>query len=865
MKILLMADGQQNPVCVNRENLRLSVKTEEISKIDKIEYLIYSSEQDFKAGKVFLSKTVSEQNAYFDGKSFNDCTEYFWQAKIHSGKNVYTSDLNKFETGIDDGNFCAKWIENPNFDNHVAEFEKTFVINEKVKKARLYIVGLGFYTSKINGVKTDDEYYKPVLTDFDIRKDLNNKWYNNENYDDGRKTVCYDGYDVTSLVNVGENKLNVLLGTGWYCDEDKLITDPSFSFGKPKLFFELRIETESGTQKVVSDLDCAVRNTHIISQHFACDTIDFSAEDLPFTNVTLAKAPTGKLVVNVCENDGIIDKLLPVEVKNDGNITEYDFGVNHTGGIRAIVKGKKGSTITFKYYETKKDGVLNPLTSRWDAYKDGKYIIGHLDQTCTYVLSGGEDLIEPYFHWSCYRYATIECDGEFEIKDVESLFISTDVAKVGQFFSEDTFLNRLYDVFILTQRDNMHCGVPSDCPHREKLPYTGDGQLAAEATLYTLDTENFYRKWHDDILCAQGKNGYVPNSAPYMGGDGGYWWTNALITVTKTLYDFTGDRKVLENALPHCIKLIKYYDRVKRDDNVVHFVELGWGLGDWLTPEVTVLNKDFMNTLAAYYAADITAEFCKILGVCEYDELITSLKEKTAAAINQNFFDKENNSYCESVQGADVLPLLFGICPEENRKAVLDKLIEKYEKDPHFDTGIVLTSRLLDLLTEAGRSDLAYAVLTEKSGPSYYDMLDGETTLCEHWYKHWPGSPNSYVSHCHPMFGSVISWIVKHVSGLDLTELGNKKIIYAPKVIDKVKEARASRPTDNGLASISYCAENGFSMKVCVPFGVSGIVRLPRNVKHLTVNGLPIAPVKKEQYIEFELSGGEHAILGEIM
>ncbi|MBQ9734419.1 MAG: family 78 glycoside hydrolase catalytic domain [Clostridia bacterium] len=864
MKILLTVDGKQNAIGVNRERVRLSLKTDGLLNFDKIEYAVYASEKDVLDKKPMILCTGKNYVEYIDGKEFSDRKEYFCQAKVYYKKSVYESSVTKFETGIKSENFVADWICDPEFDDlHVSEFTKQFTIESAVKKARLIIVGLGYYMSFINGNKTDEEYYKPVLTDFDIRDNLlNNPWYKAENFRDNEKTVCYDVYDVTNLIKTGDNAINVLLGTGWYCDEDKLITDPSFSFGKPKLIFELHVETEKGDILVKSDVDCKVRTTNIISQHFACDTIDFTLEEKPFRSVAVGKAPSGRLVANVCENDKVIEKLSPVAVTENNGVTEYDFGVNHSGGIKMTVKGKRGAKLVINQYETKKDGVLNPLTSRWDAYKDGKVIIGHLDQTCTYILSGGEDVIEPYFHWSCYRYATVECDGEYEIKQLQSLFISTAVEKDGLFYCDDDFLNELYNAFISTQRDNMHSGVPSDCPHREKLPYTGDGQLVIEPTLYTLDAENFYRKWFKDILDAQGKDGYVPNSAPYMGGDGGYWWTNSLINVTDVLYKYTGDKKVIEDAYSHVIKLVEYYDRIKQENGIVHFVERGWGLGDWLTPEVTVLNKDFMNTLAVYFAVNKAQEFSAILGVNLHDEFLSEFKTKLVNAINANFFDKEKQTYADGVQGADILPLLFGICEKEYAPNVAKNLIAKYKKDTHFDTGIVLTPRLLDLLVELRESRLAYDILTEKTGPSYCDMLKGETTLPEHWFKHWPGNPNSYVSHCHPMFGSVIAWMIKHVAGLDLSNLCNKKITFAPKVIDRVKVARAEKQTVYGKVSISYCAEDGFSMKVVVPFGVTGEIILPSSIKKITINDLPVVGTKCGEYTSFTVSGGEYAVRG---
>ena len=547
MKIVLKTNGKVNPIGITCENgVRLSVETEEL-KVDSICFRLFESLDDMKKGNA--KSTINTTSYFCYVNSLESCKLYYWQASLNCGEKVYT-EQSLFETGLGNDDFTAKWIENSDFDGHVSEIIKVFNVDEEIKKARLYIVGLGFYKSYINGAETDEYYFKPVLTDFSIREGLNNKGYNEENFRDGEKTICYNTFDVTDKLKKGENELSVLLGTGWYCNEDKNITDPDFSYGKPKLIFELHLYTTYGKKIILSDIDCLVRNTNVQSQLFACDKIDFTEKEKDFKKVKLAVPPTGKLIANTTSLDKVFEVIEPLSCTVDGGVTEYDFGKNHTGGLEFCVKGKKGAKLTVKYYEVKTNGKLDPLTSRWDAYKDGKDLIGHLDQECEYVLSGKEDFITPYFHWSSYRYATIESESKYEVSDVKSLYITSDVERIGKFNCSDEFLNRLDDVFLNTQRSNMHCGVPSDCPQREKLPYTGDGQIVAETTTYSLDMENFYRKWIYDIISAQGKNGYVPYTAPFIAGGGGLWWSNALVVVPKVVYNMTGDTRVIESVLP---------------------------------------------------------------------------------------------------------------------------------------------------------------------------------------------------------------------------------------------------------------------------------------------------------------------------
>lgn len=861
MQIKLFADGKLNNIGVNREKVRLSVKTEGIDNVKSVEFKIYKSLVDASNDNAFAKKSESGYYAYFDGELFSDLTEYFFKAVIYCKHGVFESEIGKFETGLSSENFSAKWICEYEYSGQVAQFRKTFNVENCPIKARLYVVGLGFYKSFINDKKTDEQYFKPVLTDFDLRTGLNNIHYDEENFSVGQKTVCYDVIDVSSLIKKGENTLEVLLGTGWYCNEDKLITDPSFTYGKPKLIFELHLQYEKTKEIIISDQSCWVRKTNIRSQLFEGDTIDFTRAPERFANAELAIAPKAKLIVNQTDNDVVREEILPLRKTLKNGVLELDFGKNHTGGLCFTVKGKKGSKLVVKHFENKKNGKLNAKSSRWEAYKAGETIVGYLDQENNYVLSGSEDYILPYFHWNCYRYVTIESDAEFEIREIKSLFICTSVQKDSYFNCNEQIFNRLYEAFCLTQLDNMHCGVPSDCPHREKLPYTGDGQLVCESVMNIYDAENFYRKWLDDIIASQGKNGFVPYTAPFIAGGGGYWWSNAIVVVPLILYNLTGDKEPLERALNACLKLVEHFAHNHDGDYLIKKSYVNWCLGDWLTPEVTVCNATLINTIAAFYAVANTIKICEILDRSDKTEYLFEIREKFKKAINQNFLDKKNLNYADGVQGENVLPVLFDIVPKEYKFEMIKKIVRHYSENPYFDTGIVITPKLLDLLTDSGNEEVALKLMMQKDAPSYFDMIKNETTLPEHWFKHWPGVPNSDVSHCHPMYGSVIAWLIKRVAGLDLSTLYKKEIAFKPCFIKTIKSACARKDTQYGQVSIEYTAGKELNMNIEIPFGIQGIIELPKLIKH-TINGKAIE-MQLGQAIK--LGGGKYNIRGEII
>ena len=92
--------------------------------------------------------------------------------------------------------------------------------------------------------------------------------------------------------------------------------------------------------------------------------------------------------------------------------------------------------------------------------------------------------VHPKFCWHGFRYFEVEGPGEA----VSASVVCSDVSVLSSFRCSDPVLNWLYDAYIRTQINNFHNGIPSDCPHRERLGYTGDGQLTSETAMLLLDS-----------------------------------------------------------------------------------------------------------------------------------------------------------------------------------------------------------------------------------------------------------------------------------------------------------------------------------------------------------------------------------------
>ncbi len=77
-----------------------------------------------------------------------------------------------------------------------------------IRRASVFISGLGYYELSINGRKIGDRVLDPAST-----------YYNNDLPLNLRPRVLYATYDVTTDLQRGRNVIGLMLGNGWYRPE----------------------------------------------------------------------------------------------------------------------------------------------------------------------------------------------------------------------------------------------------------------------------------------------------------------------------------------------------------------------------------------------------------------------------------------------------------------------------------------------------------------------------------------------------------------------------------------------------------------------------------------------------------------------
>lgn len=709
---------------------------------------------------------------------------------------------------------------------------REFIISKKIIKAEAFVTGLGYFEFYVNGQKVGDDVLIPNQTNYSKRPNLPNRFLPlDDNFKDYK--VMYLHYDITNKLQEGKNVIGSILGNGFY-NPAKAWAE---GYGSPRFLGQIHLTYEDGSEEIIiSDetwkaskspilMDMVYYGEHYdarLEQKDWC-TPEFNADNWEY--VKIRTAPTGRLVAHTAHTDKITDRIAPVSVKklDNGNYL-VDFGVEISGWVRLEnVKAPTGHKINIRFNSSDFSG------------------------DNTYIFNG--ELLESYaprFNWFVFDSIEIlNWPGKLEFSQLTAEAVNTQINVSANFESSNQLFNDLNKIWRRTQLDNMHGGVASDCPHRERSAYTGDGQVACSMVMHNFDARNFYHKWVQDILEAQNpETGYVPNSAPWQpGSGGGIGWGAAIAEIPWEFYLQYGSVDMLQSNFQGIKDYIEYMQQWVNEDNIVYSQRLGsdktpmewFNLGDWVTPGELPSSK-LVHTFFFWRCSTIAARISKILGEKEDQRFYEQLANKTKKSFNSYFYNSEKGTYGN--YGQNVFALKMGI-PKEQEKRVLSALKENIEnKNGHLDTGIFGTRYLFEVLTDYGMHDLAYAILNKKSYPSFgFWISQGATTTWEQW--------NGENSRNHPMFGGGLVWMYRKLAGMspDYNKPGYKHIVFRPHFITDLDFVTYSNETPYGLGGIEWKRNvNKTEVNITVPVGSKATLYLPvDDVSKIKVdNNLPI-------------------------
>lgn len=807
------------------------------------------------SGKIISGETA---NIEYAGKKLHSRTGYWWRVCCYQDESSSgtVSETAMFETALlEQADFICKWI-GAHASIAAPIFRKEFCLEENICQARAYICGLGYYELYCNGQKAGDHVLDPNWTDFDNRllKDL---IYPHE--DVSRKRALYITYDITELLKTGTNAFGVILGNGWYNQSERNV-EGKMAYGCPKFWLQIHIKYYNGKEEVFgSDTGWRYSKGPITFNNIYFGEIydgrleqigwseacfDDSKWDMAMESPRVA----GDLKAQMSPSDKIISVMKPVSVVNLENGTQiYDLGQNFSGWARIQVSGYAGGKVVLRFAEElDENGALDFEST------GAKQQI----QQDIYILSGkGEETYEPRFTWHGFRYIEVDMSAGIRMESLLGMVVHSAVEETGSFSCSNSLFNRIFEIYRWSQLSNLHGGVPSDCPHRERLGYTGDAQITAESAIFSFDMAAFYTKWLKDVGDAQNPlSGFVPHTVPFYGGGGGPGgWGCAAVLMPWYMYLYYGDRRILEEHYKMMLSWMDYLKRHADADGIIISEEPGsWCLGEWVVPHQfdkpgnneagfhIDVPAELVNTYYYAVSASIMTTVARTLGDVKMAGHFEDLHGSLKTGIHKRFFNAKTGAYGAGVQGSDVFPLAADCVPEKDKHRVLENLVKNImdRNGGTLDTGIFGTPIMLEVLADNGKAETAYGILNQTKYPSYgYMLSQGATTLWECWEK-------ENGSHNHPMLGSVVAWMFKCIAGLqpDRQLPGFRNVVIRPFFFAELDYAEASYESVRGHIGIRWeRLGTKTAIFLDIPCNCSGDVYLPvKALDNIKENGIHI-------------------------
>ena len=727
----------------------------------------------------------SSMRTRWGGKAVPPKTKVLWNVRLWDETDT-AGDWSEasFETGIN--TWSAKWITGDypvnKKERYPADcFRKTFHAAD-VKKARLYITACGLYETKLNGQRIGDFILAPGITDY-------------------RKRVQYQTYDVTALLQDGENALTVQLADGWYRGSCGAWGLKNQYGTETKLLAQLELTyTDGSVQTVVTDESWDWSNDSPIrfADNKDGEIVDAQKEPTYFGKAKVTShpvTPTASNNVPVTEHERLKAALLTTP----SGKTVLDFGQNIAGYAEFAVTAHAGQKIKLRFGELLDE---NGEFTQKNIQCANKRITTPLQQII-YTCKEGENRYKTTFAIFGFQYVLVETDATFQPEDFTAIAVYSNMERTGWFESSNALLNKFVENTVWSAKNN-HADLPTDCPTRERHGWTGDAQIFCATASCLFDYLPFAEKYLNDVYDWQKKNGCLPQIAPEGGTDfymasmnGSVGWADAGVLMPYVLWKQYGDRSVLKKYLPGMRRYAKFmqnrcgkwYPTAKRTglhgEEKKFLSNYGQAYGEWAEPESVhhMTWKDCavphpeVATAYTAHVMDCMAEIEAALGneaeAKAYREFAAGCRRSYQALRRIPAYPLDTDRQAQLVR-----PLAFQLLDETQTEYAQKRLLTALE---HFSwrigTGFLSTPLILDVLADIDLES-AYRLLENEEMPGWLFMpKSGATTIWEAWEGN--ATENGGIASLnHYSKGAVVAWLFDTMCGIRVD--GENHFVIAP-------------------------------------------------------------------------------------
>lgn len=886
----LRTEGRENPLGLDVEQPRFSWQLEgSVNDIRQTGYriLVASHPDSLKnnRGDLWDSGDVSSDQCLwipYGGRPLTANRYYYWKVCVATNHGITRwSRHAHWSAGLlGEGHWKGRWIgcdrafswddESAHSRLSARYFRKTFAIGKPVKRATLHIAGLGLYEAFINGSRVGSQVLAPAPTDY-------------------RRSIIYNTYDVTDLLQSDDNCMAVTLGNGrFYTMRQHYKPYKITNFGYPKLRANLIIEFEDGrSQTIATDTSWKMTAGGPIrsSNEYDGEIYDATREPLMEGWTTIGyqddfwmdaervSIPDGTLMGNLTPSMEVVDSLRPQSLtpmlrlpdddfdRGSGR-TIIDFGQNFAGWMRIRVEGKgqKGDTIRLRFAERLTDGGELYTENLRDA------------EVTDYYICRGDDrgTWAPRFVTHGFRYAEVTNYPNAHAEDFIGEVVSDPMRNIGSFQCANDLLNRIVQNARWGIVSN-YKGMPIDCPQRnERMPWLGDRTMGCLGESFLLDNAALYAKWLADIEQAQRSDGVIPDVAP------AYWnyysdnvsWPSVFIFGAEMLYRQFGDTAPVERHYPAMKKWLAHLEKDKMNKQGLITADK---YGDWcVTPESPELIHSQDPDRKTDGPLIATAYYYRLLQtMCDFADLLSAqasplrteelqadrkhwqeLRDRLRESFNRQYLHVNEGTspaprhllypdsiyYANNSVTSNLLPLAFGMVPPKYRDAVERQILKKIllkPADGHLCCGVIGIQWLMRELSRMGRTDVAYLLATNKTFPSWgYMVENGATAIWELWNGD-TASPKMNSGNHVMLLGDLLPWCFENIGGIQAMAPAYKQIRLAPNFeLQELPHADASYDSPYGrIVSRWKKTLHRLDWEIEIPANTTAQVVLPANAR----------------------------------
>ena len=342
-------------------------------------------------------------------------------------------------------------------DNNMLRAEFTIPGTAQVTRARLYIQGLGYYKSWLNGEPTD-AHELGSFTTFE-------------------KRILYDAWDVAALLRPGCNAIGVMLGAGWY-------SEPSVKVGPRSLIAMLSVMTADGAKTYFASSLTPGANSLVFSSTvgpvtsdniYAGENYDARLEQPGFAACAFTPPAPWLPAVAAPDPRTVHGSVMSWQSPASAPMIDRDYSVaaitTPSDGVYVVDFAQNmAGTTTFK--------VVCPNGPQWiymaygeSLHPDGTVLNQYgniMNSNFTCAGTGDVETYKTLFSYYGFRYVQLtNFPGVPDEGTFTAHFIHSAVGQTGAFNSDNDLLNNIQHCTRFASLSNL-MDVPTDCPQRER-------------------------------------------------------------------------------------------------------------------------------------------------------------------------------------------------------------------------------------------------------------------------------------------------------------------------------------------------------------------------------------------------------------